>query len=255
MLCYNILLQSSPSFAPMFDPLELYAAGIDASDYTARVMPLLATVAGGSGPLLDLGAGGGQLGAQLRQRFDTWLAVEPCARMRTRLRALDPAPDQIIDRGWEDLELAPASVDCVLAANIAAPLTDARAFLARCRRWARDTIVWIVPAQHGPRGLCLAGCLPAAWHGEDETPGVEVVRQQLGPDAMPQSETVSWTFTLPVTDVDAVATYLADRLAWPGTDPRRAAMASLLAERLRRAGQTQYLDVPRASAILVWRLR
>jgi SAM-dependent methyltransferase len=239
----------------MFDPLELYATGIDASDYTARVMPHLAAIAGGSGALLDLGAGSGQLGAQLRRRFGAWLAVEPGERMRARLRALHPAPEQIIDRGWEDLDLAPGSVDCALAANIAAPLTDARAFLAHCRRWSRDSIVWIVPAQHGPRGLCLAGCLPREWHGEDETPGVEVVRRQLGPDEMPRFDTVSWTFTLPVADVDAVATYLADRLHWRGDDPRRAAISRLLAGRLRSDGQRQYLDVPRASAILVWRLR
>jgi hypothetical protein len=238
----------------MFDPLELYAAGIDASDYTARVMPLLTTVAPGSGALLDVGAGGGQLGAQLRGRFATWLAAEPAERMRVRLRALDPAPERILETGWEDLRLSPASVDCVLAANIAAPLTDARAFLSRCRLWARSTIVWVVPAQRGPRGLCLAGCLPAAWHGEDETPGVDIVRRQLGPLQTPQYETVSWTFTLPVLDVAAVARYLADRLGWHGTDPRRPAMAELLASRVRRAGPHQYLDVPRSSAILIWRL-
>lgn len=239
----------------MLDPLEMYATGIDASDYTARVMPLLAAVAGGPGALLDVGAGGGQLGAQLRRRFGAWLAVEPGERMRARLRGLDPAPEQIIDRGWENLDLARESVNCVLAANIAAPLTDARAFLAQCRRWSRNTIVWIVPAQHGPRGLCLAGCLPREWHGEDETPGVEIVRQQLGRDALQHYDTVSWTFTLPVADVQAVARYLADRLGWSGDDPRRAAMSRLLAARLRSAGQQQYLDVPRASAILVWRLR
>lgn len=239
----------------MFDPLELYAAGIDASDYTARVMPLLATVAGGSGALLDLGAGGGQLGAQLRRRFGAWLAVEPDLGMRDRLRALHTVPDQIIDRGWQDVDLAPKSVDCVLAANIAAPLTDAREFLARCRLWARDTIVWIVPAQHGPRGMCLAGCLPAAWHGEDETPGVEIVRHQLGPLQTPRFETVSWTFTLPVKDVTAIADYLADRLGWHCTDPRRPAMKALLADRLRRAGPNEYLDVPRTSAVLIWRLQ
>jgi hypothetical protein len=175
--------------------------------------------------------------------------------MRERLQMLNPAPDEIIACGWEDLRLEPASVDCVLAANIAAPLTDARAFLARCRSWARDTIIWIVPAQQGPRGLCLSGCLPAEWHAEDETPGVEVVRQQLGAAEMPRFEPVPWTFTLPVADVRAIACYLADRLEWAHTDPRRAAMANLLAERLRRSGPQQFLDVPRASAVLVWRLR
>jgi SAM-dependent methyltransferase len=239
----------------MLDPLEMYATGIDASDYTARVVPHLAAVAGGTGALLDVGAGGGQLGAQLRRRFGAWLAVEPGARMRARLRGLDPAPEQIIDCGWEDLDLARAGVDCVLAANIAAPLTDARAFLAQCRRWSRNTIVWVVPAQHGPRGLGLAGCLPREWHGEDETPGVEIVRQQLGHDELPPYDTVSWTFTLPVADVQALARYLADRLGWSGDDPRRAAMYDLLAARLRSDGQRDYLDVPRASAILVWRLR
>ena len=59
------------------------------------------------------------------------------------------------------------------------------AFLARCLGWARQSVVWVVPAHAGPRGLCFAGCLPREWHGEDETPGIDIVMAELAPPSRP----------------------------------------------------------------------
>ena len=151
----------------MLDPLEIYAAGIDQSDYVQRVCPLIAPLVQPVGDLLDIGAGGGQLGRALQPVGARWQAIEPSPVMRRRLRRHRSAPARIVARRWEDLTPDGACCDTLLAANIAAPLTEAGRFLDACRVWARRAIVWVVPAQHGPRGLCLAGCLPREWHGED----------------------------------------------------------------------------------------
>ena len=67
------------------DPIELYAAGVDTSDYVARVAPLIRQGVGEIGDLLDIGAGGGQLGRALRVPDRRWTAIEPSAGMRARL--------------------------------------------------------------------------------------------------------------------------------------------------------------------------
>ncbi|TWT10897.1 hypothetical protein [Reyranella sp. CPCC 100927] len=235
------------------DPLELYAAGIDTSDYVARVAPVVANLVPQIGNLLDIGAGGGQLGQALCQPENHWTAIEPSDAMRRRLTALARVPT-ILASGWETATPTSAGYDTVLAANIAAPLNDAQAFLARCRQWARRAIAWVVPAQAGPRGLCLAGCLPSAWHGEDETPGVDLVLKALGdhnaPDAIAKT---TWTFTAIVNDIERLAAYLADRLGWPASDLRRSDMVAHLRQQARSTDRGYRLDVPRASAVLVWR--
>jgi len=74
------------------DPFELYAAGIDTSDYVTRVAPLICRVAGDVGDLLDIGAGGGQLGRALRVPGRRWTAIEPSSSMRARLARLHDPP-------------------------------------------------------------------------------------------------------------------------------------------------------------------
>ncbi|WP_144083552.1 class I SAM-dependent methyltransferase [Hyphomicrobium nitrativorans] len=232
------------------DPLVLYATGIGASDYVSRIFPLLSALT--IGDLLDVGAGGGQLGATVRERDRRWTCIEPSTAMRTRLSRLGPS--LVLPHGWEDADVAPETHDTVLAANIAAPLTAPKRFLETCRRWATRNIVWVVPAQNGPRGLCLAGCLPAEWHGEDETPGIDIVLAQLSPEEAPASIAVAdWTFSLIATDVPGLASYLADRLSWTSTDARRSELVEHLTRRARPVRGGFRLDVPRKSAVLVWR--
>ena len=117
--------------------------------------------------------------------------------------------------------------------------------------WARRTVIWVVPAQHGTRGMCFAGCLPASWHGEDETPGVDVVLRALAPSSQPHSVAVGeWTFSGIVADVAELANYLADRLGWP--DSRRPDMSAHLARQAKPDAGGYRLDIPRRSAVLVW---
>lgn len=241
-----------PDEPSAIDPLELYASGIDTSDYVARVLPLLRDLVPEVGDLLDVGAGGGQLGNAFRADGREWAAIEPASSMRRRLERFSPPP-RMIPSGWADAGASRHRYDTVLAANMPAPLNSAPAFLDACRGWTRRGIVWLVPAQNGPRGLCLAGCLPREWHGEDETPGVEIVLRQLPEADRPDRIlTTEWSFRLHVRSVPAIASYLADRLGWDAQDPRRPAMAQYLAGVAEEIPGGHRLTVPRASAILAW---
>ena len=232
------------------DPIELYAAAIDTSDYVVRVAPLVRASVPDIGDLLDVGAGGGQLGQALRVPGRTWTAIEPSSNMRVRLLRLDNPP-RLVSSGWEAANVQPALHDTVLAANIAAPLQEPSDFLRRCLTWARQKVVWVVPAQQGPRGLCFAGCLPSEWHGEDETPGIDIVLRALAPSEQPQSVAMAkWTFTGIVADVEELASYLAGRLGWPAS--RRIEMTARLAEQAKHDGRGYRLEIPRKSAVLVW---
>jgi hypothetical protein len=232
---------------PDVDPLALYAAVIDTSDYVARVVPLVRAHVPDIGDLLDVGAGAGQLGNALRDPHCQWTAIEPAASMRARLAALDPPP-RVLASGWQ--AAAPGLAhDTVLAATMPAFLETPGIFLARCRAWARRTVVWIVPAQSGPRGLCMAGCLPLAWHGEDETPGVDLVLRGLSSSEQPDGIAFAdWTFTAVVPDIAALAAYLADRLRWPAADDRRPQMAAHIAAQ----AKGDRLEITRKSAVLLW---
>jgi len=238
---------------PDIDPIELYAAGIDTSDYVARVAPLVRRALPDIGDLLDIGAGGGQLGNALRDPGRRWTTVEPSQNMCARLARFADAP-KLIASGWETATVQDGDHDTVLGANIPAPLQQSEEFLARCRAWSRRNVVWVVPAQAGPRGLCLAGCLPATWHGEDETPGVDIVLRALPKALHPHSvECAEWTFSAVVPDIDWIATYLADRLGWAADDVRRAQLAAHLAMQAKPDPKGHRLNVFRKSAVLVWR--
>ncbi len=244
---------SVPLNAPVqrdIDPLELYAAAIDTSDYVAALAPLVRRAVPGIGRLLDVGAGGGQLGLAIHDPARSWTAIEPSPTMRARLAKL-AHPPLVIAGGWEQAEVA-VRHDTVLAATMPALFDHPERFLARCRDWAR-TVVWVVPAHAGPKGLCFAGCLPSEWHREDETPGIDIAMRGLGPASRPDSIAFAdWTFTGIVSDLDELSAYLADRLGWGPSDERREQLTAHLARQAGRRGSGYRLDIPRRSAVLVW---
>jgi SAM-dependent methyltransferase len=243
---------SSAASRHPIDPLELYASAIDTSNYVARVAPLVRRFVPSVGMLLDVGAGGGQLGAALQERPFPWTAIEPSPTMRARLAQLH-TPPRVIPQGWEGAPVASAAHDTVLVATMPALFDLPERFLAQCRSWARHAVVWIVPAHAGPRGLCFAGCLPAAWHGEDETPGIDLVLRGLPAAARPDRIAFTdWTFSGVVKDLPLLAAYLADRLGWPATDERRAQLARHLADQATSDASGARLDIPRKSAVLFW---
>jgi hypothetical protein len=235
------------------DPLELYASAIDTSDYVSRVAPRVRRLVPAVGKLLDVGAGGGQLGASLQDRRLPWTAIEPSPAMRARLARLH-VPPHVIARRWEEAWIARESHDTVLAATMPAQFDHTAAFLARCRTWARRTVIWVVPAQAGPRGLCFAGCLPGEWHREDETPGIDLVLRNLGDRGPQDIAFVDWTFSGVVKDLPRLAAWLADRLGWPADDRRRSRLLVHLEAQARPDAAGLRLDIPRKSAVLVWRV-
>ena len=250
------VLSSDPAERPLprpdIDPLALYAAAIDTSDYVARVAPLVRARVADIGDLLDVGAGGGQLGSALRNPRCRWTAIEPAASMRARLAALD-RPPRLLASGWQAADPGLAQHDTVLAATMPAFLETPGIFLARCQAWTRRAVVWVVPAHAGPRGLCMAGCLPTAWHGEDETPGVDIVLRGLSSSEQPDNIAFAdWTFTAVVPDIAALATYLADRLRWPAADDRRPRMTVHLAAQAKHGPAGYRLEITRKSAVLIW---
>ena len=237
----------------VLDPLELYASAIDTSDYVSRVSPQVRRLVPDIGRPLDVGAGGGQLGAALQDRALPWTAIEPSPVMRARLQRLH-VPPNIVASSWEEARLAHRSHDTVLAATMPAFFDHTERFLARCRDWARRAVVWIVPAQAGPRGLVFAGCLPREWHREDETPGIDLVLRNLGASRPDEIAFVDWTFSGVVQKLPRLAAYLADRLGWPPADERRPRLLAHLEAQARPDAAGLRLDIARKSAVLVWRV-
>jgi hypothetical protein len=232
------------------DPLELYASAIDTSDYVAALAPLIRQVVPEVGRLLDVGAGGGQLGLAIHDPARSWTAIEPSPNMRRRLARLGHPPE-IIATGWEQARVTHRH-DTALAATMPAFFDHPEAFLARCRDWAR-TVVWVVPAHAGPKGLCFAGCLLREWHREDETPGIDITMRGLAPSSHPPHVAFTdWTFTGVVPDLLELSAFLAGRLGWSPADDRREQMTAHLARQAKRTGSGWRLDIPRRSAVLVW---
>src|SRR4051812_21975517 len=131
---FTVPISSSPAANRRYaiDPLELYAAAIDTSDYISRVAPQVRRLVPATGRLLDVGAGGGQLGAALQDRLAPWTAAEPSPVMRTRLARLH-TPPRIVASRWEEAQVESAAHDTVLAATMPAFFDHPEAFLARCR--------------------------------------------------------------------------------------------------------------------------
>ena len=232
------------------DPLELYASAIDTSDYVAALAPLIRQAVPDVGRLLDVGAGGGQLGMAIHDRARSWTAIEPSPTMRARLVKL-AHPPEVIAAGWQQAEVAHRH-DTVLAATMPAFFDHPEAFLARCREWA-GTVVWVVLAHAGPKGLCFAGCLLREWHREDETPGIDITMRGLLPSSYPPHVAFTdWTFTGVVPDLLELSAFLAGRLGWSLSDDRREQMTAHLARQAKRTGSGFRLDIPRRSAVLVW---
>lgn len=234
------------------DPLELYASAIDTSDYVAALAPLVRRMVPEIGRLLDVGAGGGQLGQAVRDPALPWSAIEPSPTMQNRLARLSSAP-QVIAAGWQSADVPAGAHDTVLAATMPAYFDDPDAFLRRCRDWARRSVIWVVPAHAGPKGLCFAGCLPSHWHGEDETPGIDIAMRRLSAESRPREIVFAdWTFTGIVPDLGALSHWMAGRLGWPDADPRRGQLRAHLAARSVRDPQGFRLDISRKTAVLVW---
>jgi len=233
---------------------RFYAEALDRSDYGAAITDALRGEAPAS--LLDIGAGAGHPIAPWLAAKAEWTALEPNRYLRARLGRMrrGARPNlRPLNARWEMLPgLGLAPHDWAFAANIGATLTAPRALLASMRALARQRVAWVVPAQHGPRRWCLAGALPAALHGEDETPALRQVLAALGPEAPDDIRLAPWTFRARFSGIDTATAYCAAQLALPpGSDACRDAVAA--AARPLPCGGVE-LAAPKVSALLIWNL-
>lgn len=234
-------------------PLALYAQGIDRSDYVRAVAPKVRAVIGQAASLLDVGAGAGQIGVALCGPMSHWVAIEPDADMRARLARLRNPSPTIVAAGWENLpalNLKPQ--DVTLAANIGAPLTDPLAFYNVMRPLSRRAMIWIVPAQAGPRGMCLAACLDPAWHGEDMRPGHEITLAALGGHTPDHVASADWTFQGGFLSIDHAQAHFLRGLRWAPDDPRIPALRARIEAQAAPAADGVVLSAQKKSAILIW---
>jgi len=231
---------------------RFYARALDRSDYGAAIAGAMRGEAPQS--LLDIGAGAGHPVLDWLPPGAAWIALEPNRYLRARLgrlRRTGRAALRPLAARWEDLpSLGLAPQDWAFAANISGTLQAPRPLLGHMRALARARVAWVVPAQHGPRRWCLAGALPAALHGEDETPAVRLVLAALGPDQPDDIRLAPWTFRARFDGLDAATRYCAAQLAIP-PDACRAAVAA--AARPLPCGGVE-LAAPKVSALLIWNL-
>lgn len=240
---------------------RFYAEALDGSDYGAAATGALAGAFGAAPEsLLDVGAGAGHPVCGWVAPAARWTALEPSRYLRARLGRLRRTSHpglRPLDARWQDLpRLGLAPHEIAFAANIGAPLQAPAALLGLMRARARRAVVWIVPAQRGPRRWCLAGALPAVLHGEEERPGLELVLKALGPAHRPDRMALfPWAFTARFRDRTAAFDHCAAQLRLGPADPRRAALATHLDGALRPAsGGGVALSAPKLSGLLVWDL-
>lgn len=253
--------QSSPDSAPdgSLSPAggvwpdraaRFYARALDRSDYGAALSVALRGEAPDS--LLDIGAGAGHPVLPWLPEAAAWTALEPNRYLRARLGRLRRAGRSgllPLAARWERLPgLGLAPHGWAWAANIGATLTAPRALLAGMRALARARVAWVVPAQHGPRRWCLAGALPAALHGEDETPGLSLVLAALGPERPHEIRLAPWTFRARFDGPEAATRYCAAQLDVPPAACRAAVEAAC---RPLPCGGVE-LAAPKVSALLLW---
>jgi hypothetical protein len=236
-------------------PANFYAETIAASDYAARVGPLLC------GPwveVLDVGAGNGVLTRSRLAPGARWIAVEPNAAMGLHLAACRPwlaerrIRLELLPVTWQAL---PDSVvaDQVLAANLGATHHEPLEFFGAMRgRWRR-AMHWVAAAQHGPSTFCLAGFLPAELHGADTTPAVERTLAQLGAACAPHSVCFAdWAYRCTFADVATAQAHFLDRLGLAADSPRGQEVCAYVARRGRAGPAGLEVGCAKRSAVLTW---
>lgn len=251
----SLAAQSGPVWAD--DAARFYLEGIEQSNYAQRVGGLLRDLLGDVSSLLDVGAGGGTLPASFLARSAHWTAVEPNAYLADALESLASREGfrlQVIRAVWQQLGQMPmAPHDAVLAASMCGPLEQPEAFWQLLAPLCKRRMVWSVPAQRGPRQACLSGALPAALHGEDETPAVELILERLPSSLQPHAVHVAdWTFSYRFADFSAADAWFQQRFNPDSHASIAAALRTHLEQVAVSEEQAVTIHVPKSSACLVW---
>ncbi len=224
-------------------------------DYLTVVGEALAGRLGSCPSLLDIGAGTGALGARLVAPRGWHLCVEPSGWMAKRLATDPPAHLRrtVITCRWDKLGNQALEADTVLCANIPGVVDGAASLWSAVRHRARRRIIWVAPAQAGPRGWCLAGFLPADLHRADTRPGVELTCAALaGVAPTPAITMVDWTWRHRFASRRDAVAWLRHRIPEADDPQRLASLEAHCARHLRPVPGGVPAEAPKRSAILVW---
>lgn len=234
--------------------VSFYLNAIRLSDYEQRVGGHLRGLVGPTSSLLDIGAGSGSPGAALLAPRATWTTLEPNKLLADYL-ARRPERPSVHTQRWQaldSLELQPHEL--VLAANMPGPLDDPERFLDTLTPFVTRAVIWVVPAQRGPKRYCLADFLPSQLHGEDCLPAVNQVLKQLPSGKQPDVvQEVDWTFTGRFPHQRAAQTHFEERFNPSGCQQASKTIRERLEALTGAADGSVDISVPKRSACLIWR--
>lgn len=237
---------------------RMYLRMMAQSDYAERLAPV---VGQSYSDVLDIGAGGGSVTRHCLAAGARWCAVEPNPTMGEALAAQIP---ELAVRGirlehhatnWQDMP-GELRADTVFAFNLGDNHHAADAlFDALSRRAARE-MVWIVPAQAAPASFCLAGFLPAEFHGKAATsrqPAIERALEQLGTSRQPACiDYVDWQCRFNFTTRRDAAQHFFERLDFPADSAQGRALSAYLDRTLHPAADGWPTVCAKRSAVVRW---
>ncbi len=234
-----------------------YLKGIEQSDYAEKLGNTLLESIGKQTQLLDIGAGAGTVSRRILENNAQWTAIEPNAFLADYLTAhqsIWPFQLNVIQQSWQQTATDDLAVhDASLAANTSGPLSETRDFWHWQRQQTKRLMIWIVPAQSGPRGKCLSGFLPVSLHGESTGSPVREILDALGDNYQPdQLVTVDWTFQQSFADFHSANSYF-QQVFNPAADPEKAsALTAYLTSKLQPNGDALLAKAAKKSAVLIW---
>ena len=209
--------------------------------------------------LIDVGAGGGALGASIIPRGGSWRGIEPNARLAEQLAATMLAHNcqsQVIRQLWEDIDphLLPQA-EVVLAARVPGIDNDPLAAWRWCSTLATRAVAWVISATPPTGGLGLGAFLPAWLRDPRELISVDAVLAPLaGTAPTPHLSLVDWTWREHFVDYATAYTAFALRIAHPSDSRQLAALDVHLRGALTRTTDGFIASVPRRSAVCVFAL-
>ncbi len=235
---------------------EQYNSAMRLSGYEPILGTALAKLALASDSIFEVGPGDGGLSHYLWPQQGRYQAVEIDPHMvctiRQRLNTYPQIESNVIEGDWESINWQTIStVDTGFAANTYG-LTDGAANLwKKFRNICRARIIWIVPAQKGPRSWCLSGIFPPEIHGLSEKPGVETTLMELeGIAPMPSIEYFDWDFHQRFPTPEAAKIFIQDKIS----SIQESVWLPILESNLRPYDGEWIATAPKRSAMLTWNL-
>ncbi|THK42158.1 hypothetical protein E8Q33_05085 [Methylophaga sp. SB9B] len=254
------LSSSENSESPIWDDQQaaFYLKGIEQSDYAEKVGASLLEAIGIQTNLLDIGAGVGSISRRILADHALWTAIEPnhfLASYLTSHAEKWPYQLSVMQSSWQRLtanEIKPHKTS--LAANTSGPVYDTKSFWHWQRNYTTDLMIWIVPAQDGPRGKCLSGFLSPELHGEAVGSSLETIVDELDESMQPhQIFTVDWTFRQDFSTPEEANQYFQHNFNTTADPEKAQAISNYLTLHLKQEGKQFFASAAKKSAVLIWK--